>query len=284
MENNLIPNSVPIFEQIKKEDEKGEYWLARELSPILGYVKYQNFKEVMTKAFEACKNSQQDTRNHFTRAVTMVKIGSNATREIDDVRLSRYACYLIVQNGDPAKEIIATGQTYFAVQTRLQEIQQMDEYTSLKDEEERRIFLRDQLREHNKDLCAAAKDAGVIDPTDYGIFKNFGYKGLYGGLGSKELQRKKGLDQNEPILDHMGSTELAANLFLATQTEEKLKKEKIKRKHEANTTHYKVGEKIRNTIKELGGTMPEELPVAENIKKIETKFNKKLPPKSKGEQ
>jgi len=273
----------PDFESTKHIDGNGEYWLARELAEVLAYTKFQNFIEVMKKAAEACKNSGQETRNHFARIGIKVKIGSGAVRDIEDFRLSRYACYLIVQNADPAKEIVALGQTYFAVQTRIQEIKEMQEYAALETEDEKRLFLRRQLIEHNKHLSSAAKEAGVIDPIDYAIFKNFGYKGLYGGLDKGGIQRKKGLKDKANILDHMGSTELAANLFLATQTEEKLKKDKIKRKENANRTHYEVGTKIRGAIKDIGGTMPENLPIAENIKAIKNKAKKndKLPPEQK---
>jgi len=209
----------------------------------------------------------------------MVNIGSGAQKAIDDVRLSRYACYLIVQNGDPAKEVIALGQTYFAVQTRIQEIREMEEYTSLDTEEEKRLFLRSEMKKHNKDLAIVAKGAGVIDPVDYAIFKNFGYKGLYDGLDRKGIQKKKGLSEKDDILDHMGSSELASNLFVATQTEEKLKKDNVKDKTAANRTHFNVGKKVRETIKEIGGTMPEDLPAAENIKQVEAKTKKKLPKK-----
>ena len=266
---------VPVFEKIKHIDENGEYWLSRDLAKILDYADYRNFIEVMKKAAEACKNSGQKIKHHFVAVTTMVEIGSGTQREIDNIRLSRYACYLIVQNAAPEKEVVALGQTYFAVQTRIQEIQQMQEYSSLQSEEERRLFLRKQLAEHNKHLSSAAKQAGVIDPIDYAIFKNHGYKGLYGGLDKTAIQKKKKLSKSSNILDHMGSTELAANLFLATQTEEKLKKENIRGKEKANETHFTVGKKIRKTIEDIGGTMPEELPPAENIKKIENKKSKK---------
>lgn len=274
--NNLSSNApVPVFEEIKHVDENGEYWFARDLAKILDYTEYRNFVEVMKRAAEACKNSGQKIKNHFVGVNKMVELGSGAKREIDDIRLSRYACYLIVQNAAPEKEVVALGQTYFAVQTRIQEIQQMQEYSALQSEDERRIFLRQQLTEHNKQLSSAAKHAGVIDPVDYAIFKNYGYKGLYGGLDKAGIQKKKNLKKSSNILDHMGSTELAANLFLATQTEEKLKKDKIQGKEKANQTHFTVGKKIRKTIEEIGGTMPEELPTAENIRKIENKKTKK---------
>ena len=206
----------------------------------------------------------------------MVAIGSGAEREMDAVKLTRYACYLTVQNADPSKTIVAQAQTYFAIQTRIAEVQQMEEYNRLSTEEEKRLFLREEMAKHNSQLADAAKDAGVIEPYDYAIFQNYGYQGLYGGLGAKEIHARKGLKKSQKILDHMGSTELAANLFRATQTEEKLRRENIKGKMKANKTHYDVGKKVRQTIKELGGTMPEDLPVAESIKSVETKQRKML--------
>lgn len=276
MENFLNEENQPVFEQIRKIDEKGEYWSARELSEVLQYPNYDKFKNVGEKAFKACKKSGQNTNDHFSQVVKMVSIGSGAKREIKDVRLSRYACYLIVQNADPEKEVVALGQTYFAVQTRIQEIQQMQQYAALNTEEEKRMFLRKELTEHTKQLMATAKGAGVIDPIDFAIFQNYGYKGLYGGLDKRGIQKKKGLSSKDVILDHMGSTELAANLFRATQAEEKLKKDNIKDKNSANRTHFIVGQKVRQTIAEIGGTMPENLPTAENIKKIENKTKKQL--------
>ena len=197
----------------------------------------------------------------------MVELGSGAVREIKDIMLSRYACYLIVQNADPKKEVVALGQTYFAVQTRKQELQ--EEFDSL-DEDQKRLAIRNELKEHNKSLAEAAQHAGVETPLDYAIFQNHGYQGLYGGLGAKQIHQRKGLKKNQQILDHMGSTELAANLFRATQTDEKLRRENIQGKSNANQTHFEVGAKVRQTIKELGGTMPEDLPTPKkSIKQIE---------------
>lgn len=277
MNKELSKNNPPVFERIKQVDAKGnEWWSARDLSKVLEYSEYRHFKPVIDKAKEACKNSGQRAEDHFEDFLEMVKIGSGAERPMEDgVKLSRYACYLIVQNANPGKEVVALGQTYFAVQTRIQEIQQMEAYTRLDTEDEKRLFLRDEMKQHNIQLAQAAKNAGVIEPVDYAIFQNHGYMGLYGGLDARGIHKKKGLKKSQNILDHMGSTELAANLFRATQTEEKLKRENIKGKTKANQAHYEVGKKVRKTIEELGGTMPENLPVADSIKKLDKKDDPK---------
>lgn len=270
------PNKLT-FESIKKINERGqEYWSARELAKVLGYSEYRHFLPVISKAKEACINSGHKTSDHFEDILEMVQIGSGAERELDSIALSRYACYLIVQNADPSKEIVALGQTYFAVQTRKQEIIETKKYQELKTEEEKRLFLRKEMKEHNRLLSFTAKDAGVIEPIDYAIFQDHGYKGLYGGLGTKDIHKRKGLKKGQQILDHMGSEELAANLFRATQTEGKLRRENIKGKEKANQTHFEVGQKVRKTIQELGGEMPENLPTAESIKKIEKKAKKQI--------
>lgn len=276
MENQIEHSNLSTFEKIKRIDEEGvEFWSARDLSKVLDYSEYRNFKPVIEKAKEACENSGEDINDHFVEFHEMVKIGSGAERGFDDgIKLSRYACYLIVQNADPAKEVVALGQTYFAVQTRIQEIQKMEEYNQLSSEDEKRLFLRNEMVKHNIHLAAAAKDAGVIKPLDYAVFQNHGYMGLYGGLDAKGIHNIKRLKKSQQILDHMGSTELAANLFRATQTEEKLRNDNIKGKINANKTHFEVGAKVRQTIQELGGTMPENLPVADSIKKIEKEKNK----------
>ncbi|MDB5157383.1 MAG: DNA protein family protein [Mucilaginibacter sp.] len=258
------------FEEIKHTNDIGqEYWSARELFKVLEYIKWDKFLNVIDKAKEACKNSGQESDDHFPRVEKMVKIGSGAVRDVGDLHLSRYACYLVIQNADPSKEVVALGQTYFAVQTRKQEVLEQA-FEQLNNEDEKRVFLRKEMAEHNKHLADAAKDAGVIQPWEYAIFQNHGYMGLYNGLGAKEIQTKKGLKKSQNILDHMGSTELAANLFRATQTEEKLRREKIKGKLKANQAHFEVGKKVRQTIIELGGTMPEDLPTEESIKKIDS--------------
>lgn len=266
------------FESIKHVDENGaEYWLARELAKVLQYVEWRNFENSIFKAMEACKNSGQDIALHFGDVATFTKINNGSTRKIGDYALSRYACYLIVMNGDPNKEIIALGQTYFAVKTRERELQ--EEYDRLT-EEQKRLAIRNEMAEHNKSLAEAAQMAGVVEPKDYAIFQNRGYQGLYGGLGMKEIHARKGLKKNEKILDHMGNTELAANLFRATQTDEKLRRDNIQGKQAANETHYMVGRKVRQTIEELGGTMPEDLPTPEkSIAQLKQEDKKrKLPP------
>lgn len=277
MGTRLTKKAAATFESIKRVDENGvEYWLSRDLAKILEYADYRNFIAVINKAKEACSNSGNVVLDHFGDVTEMVTIGSSAQRPIDTIKLTRYACYLTVQNADPSKTIVAQAQTYFAIQTRIAEVQQMEEYNRLSTEEEKRLFLREEMAKHNSQLADAAKDAGVIEPYDYAIFQNYGYQGLYGGLGAKEIHARKGLKKSQKILDHMGSTELAANLFRATQTEEKLRRENIKGKMKANKTHYDVGKKVRQTIKELGGTMPEDLPVAESIKSVEAKQRKML--------
>ena len=277
MKNNITKRQLSVFEQIRRIDEHGtEFWSARDMAKILEYSEYRHFLPVIEKAQESCKNSGQSVLDHFEDILEMIVIGKGGKRQTESVKLSRYACYLIVQNADPSKEIVANGQTYFAVQTRIAEIKQMDEYTRLSTEDEKRLFLRGELIRHNIQLADTAKGAGVIEPRDYAIFQNHGYQGLYGGLGAQDIHKRKGLKKSQKILDHMGSTELAANLFRATQTEEKLRREQIKGKNKANKTHYEVGTKVRQTIKELGGTMPENLPVAESIKSVESKQHKQL--------
>ena len=265
--------SEETFESIKHINEYGqEYWLARELQRVLEYSDYRNFELTVFKAMEACKTAGGQIEDHFGDVTEMVEIGSGAHRELKSYELSRYACYLIVMNGDPRKEVIAVGQTYFAVKTRQQEL--IDQYDQLS-EDQKRLAIRREMAEHNKSLADAAKNAGVIEQRDYAIFQNMGYKGLYGGLGVQEIHARKGLKKSQKILDHMGSTELAANLFRATQTDEKLRRENIQGKEKANQTHYEVGRKVRQTIKELGGTMPEDLPTPDkSIKQIEREQKK----------
>ena len=266
--------SEEIFENLKHINEYGqEFWYARELQPALEYSQWRYLKEAIERAKTACSNSGQNITDHFAEVRKMVEIGSNAKREIEDIALSRYACYLIVMNGDPRKEIIAIGQTYFAVKTRQHEL--IEDYDRLS-EEQKRLAIRNEMKRHNSALANAAQEAGVKQPFDFAIFQNYGYMGLYNGMKAQDIKARKGLKKNQDILDYMGSTELAANLFRATQTEEKLRREHIQGKSEANKTHYEVGKKVRQTIKELGGTMPEDLPTPEkSVRQIE-KENKSI--------
>lgn len=270
--NNKVPKALSLFEQIKQIDTEGtEFWTARSLAQCLQYKDYRNFLAVVDKAKEACRNSGNEVSDHFGDITEMVGIGSSAERQIDSIKLSRYACYLIVQNADPSKEVIALGQSYFAIQTRKQEL-----HEALTEEESKRLYLRREVSQHNIKLAAAAKDAGVETSRDYAVFQNHGYKGLYGGMTAQDIHDAKNLTKGQHILDHMGSTELAANLFRATQTEEKLRREGIQGKRQANRTHYEVGKKVRQTIAELGGTMPEHLPREESIKTLERKERKAI--------
>lgn len=269
------------FERLKRTDENGvEYWSARELNPLLEYKDWRNFLNVVQKAKLACKTSGHLTSDHFVDATKMVYLGSGSQRELDDVRLSRYACYLVVQNGDPSKPVIAVGQTYFAIQTRRQELADDETFKQLK-EDEKRLLLRNELKEHNRQLIEAAQQAGVKTSLDFAIFQNHGYQGLYGGLEQKAIHARKGLKKSQKILDHMGSTELAANLFRTTQTEEKLRRDNVQGKRQANETHFEVGHKVRQTITELGGTMPEDLPTPDNsIKQLKSAAKKLQAPSS----
>lgn len=270
-ENNYTES---LFESIRHMNEYNqEFWYARELQIALEYSKWDNFKKVILKAMEACKNSENNVEHHFAEVGKMVNIGSGAERELDDYELSRYACYLIVQNGDSRKKVIALGQSYFAVKTRQQEL--IENYDKLS-EDQKRLAIRKEMIEHNKLLVAAAKDAGVETSLEYATFQNYGYMGLYGGLKAQDIKRRKGLKKSQNILDHMGYEELAANLFRATQTEAKLRRENIQGKENANKTHFDVGKEVRSTIERLGGTMPEDLPTPEkSIQQLE-KEQKKL--------
>ena len=272
--SELVKYSEQTFESIKHVNEYGEeYWLARELQLVLEYAQWRRFSDAIERAKLACKNSGFAVEDHFADIGKMVDIGSGAERQIDDVMLSRYACYLIVMNGDPRKEVISIGQSYFAVKTRQQEL--IDNYEQMS-EDQKRLAIRNEMIAHNKSLAEAAQMAGIEDQREYAIFQNKGYQGLYGGLGAKEIHARKGLKKSQKILDHMGSTELAANLFRATQTDEKLRRENIQRKQVAYDTHYEVGKKVRQTIKELGGTMPEDLPTPQkSIAQIEREQEKR---------
>lgn len=262
-----------LFESIKHINEYGqEFWYARELQIALEYKEWRNFSKVIDKAKIACEGSENAVSEHFVDVNKTIEMPKNATKDIDDYELSRYACYLIVQNGDPRKKVIALGQSYFAVKTRQQEL--IANYDLL-NEDQKRLAIRKEMKEHNKLLVAAAKDAGVESGLDYAIFQNCGYKGLYGGMTAKDIKSHKHLGKNDDILDYMGHEELAANLFRATQTEAKLRRENIKGKEKANQAHYEVGKEVRDTISRLGGTMPENLPTPEkSIKQLEREQKK----------
>jgi len=263
------------FEAIRHtRDDGAEYWTARELYRLLGYSRWEKFQTAIEKAQEACRGSGQDVADHFHQEVKMVKLGSGAQRTIEDYALSRYACYLIVQNADPSKPIVALGQTYFAVQTRRQEL--ADQLAALP-ENEKRLVLRSEMAIFNTQLADAARAAGVIEPADFAIFQDHGYAGLYGGLRAGDIAARKGLSEKQHILDYMGSEELGANIFRATQTTAKLRREQVQGKGKANRTHYEVGREVRETIRRLGGTMPEDLPTpAESIQQLQQKERKQL--------
>ena len=284
MNGKLTKKAKETFEGIKKTDDEGrEYWTARDLFQVLGYSEYRFFLPAARKAWIACKKSGQNPEHHFEVMHDMITVGKGAKRQVDNIKMSRYACYLTVQNADSSKPIVAQAQTYFALQTRRAEV--LLDQESLTEEEQRRLLLRSEMKKHNTQLAGAAKEAGVSTNKDYAIFQNAGYQGLYDGMTKNDIHERKGLGKSQDILDHMGSTELAANLFRATQTEEKLKREGIKGKENANKVHRQVGAKVRKAIKDIGGTMPEDLPVAESIKKIERKEKKlhKLTGKSEEE-
>ena len=263
------------FEAIKQIDEqKNEFWFARDLQEVLLYTEWRNFSKVINKAMLSCKNSGFDPANHFVEVNKMVEIGSGAEKEVLDYKLTRYACYLIVQNGDPRKEIIALGQTYFAIQTRRQEL--ADTFNHL-DENNKRLVVRGNIKQWNLLLAEAAYNAGVITDEEFGIFQNSGYMGLYGGLTVADIHKKKKLKEKDKILDFMGSTELIANLFRISQAEEKLKIEKASTPVEANEIHFKIAENIRNVMIDMGTTLPENLPTPDkSIHVIEREEIRKL--------
>lgn len=273
--SNITVYNEQIFERIKHINEYGEeFWYARELQKVLEYTQWRRFEEVIEKAKSACENSSNNLLEHFADTGKSIPMPKGGYRIVNDIMLSRYACYLIVMNADPRKEVIALGQTYFAVKTRQQEL--IENYEELT-EDQKRLAIRNEIATHNKSLAEAAQMAGVTTSLEYAIFQNRGYQGLYGGLGAKEIHQRKGLKSSQKILDHMGSTELAANLFRATQTDEKLRRENIQGKENAYETHFEVGQKVRQTIKELGGTMPEDLPTPKkSIAQIEREQKKKL--------
>lgn len=272
--SNLQAKEYKSFEDIKRTKEDGtEYWYARELSEVLQYKQWRNFLKVIDRAKLACQNSGRDIDDDFAEVSKIVEAGATQ-KKVTDYELSRYACYLIVQNGDPRKEVIALGQTYFAIQTRRQEVA---DYFNQLDEDNKRLVIRGDIKQWNQMLLEAAHNAGVITNQEYAEFQNAGYMGLYGGLTVDDIHERKKLKDNEKILDFMGSTELIANLFRISQTEEKLKKDKIHSCSKATSTHYEVGAKVRKAIEDIGGTMPEDLPTLEkSIKQVEKEQMKRL--------
>lgn len=274
MTDLIIKSPHKNFENIKKIDENGlEYWEARELMPLLEYIKWENFEIAINRAIESCRNSGQKIEDHFPEVRKMIIIASGSPkqtqRQIKDYRLSRYACYLIAQNGDPSKKAVALAQTYFAIQARKQEI-----FESLS-EDEKRLFIRGEVKDHNKKLFTTAHKAGV---RNFGRFNNSGYLGLY-GLKKNQIQIKKNIGKDD-VLDRAGAAELAANLFRITQTDEKLVKDQISGEENANKTHFIIGKKVRQTIEDIGGTMPENLPTQKHIKEIEKNQRKLLKKKA----
>ena len=273
--NSIIKkqNDNQTFEDIKHIDEFGtEFWYARELQKVLDYSDWRKFEGVIKKAEKACENSNINASEHFVGADKLSRRANNANIAIKDYKLTRYACYLIAQNGDPRKEVIALAQTYFAIQTRKQEIFEK-EYNELT-EDEKRLYQRNLTKKGNYTLNQTAKKAGV---KNFDKFHNAGYKGLYNGETADDIAKRKGLRYREDILDNMGSEGLIANLFRISQTEQKLKKDNIQTEKDANNIHFEVGAKIRKTIEELGGTMPEELPTPEkSLKEIEKENKKKV--------
>jgi len=279
------------FEEIKHIDESGvEFWLARELQVILQYKEWRNFSKVIDTAKIACKISQHEISDHFVEVnkTVAVPVGEqfgtrgfvevNKTpkaKKIKDYKLTRYACYLIVMNGDPRKEVIALGQTYFAVKTRQQEFSEL--YARLS-EDDKRLFLRGDIKQKNMLLAEAAKNAGIITSLEYATFQDYGYRGLYNGETALDIAERKGLDlETQSILDYMGGLELAANLFRIAQTEDVMRKNNVATPKEANATHYRIGRSIRNQMQEVGATMPEQLPLPDkSIQEIESEKKKLL--------
>ena len=270
--NEIKEYTTKLFENIKHIDENGnEYWLARELQNILGYHQWRSINDLINKAKDACKESKYNIKDHFAVQRKMIKLAKTATRNVVDYKLSRYACYLIVMNGNPKKEIIALAQTYFAIQTRKQELSEK-EYNELT-EDEKRLYRRNQARKGNLNLNKTAIKSGV---KNLARFHNAGYKGLYNGETADDIFKRKGLRYREDILDNMGSEELADNIFRIAQTDAKLKRDNVDNEYTANSIHYEVGRQIRKIIKKLGGTMPEDLPTPKtSLRELENNSNKK---------
>lgn len=275
--NDITNNGYKAFDDIRHIDENyNEFWYARELQTVLQYAKWENFHKVIKTAQIACKISKQEVDYHFPEVRKMVDIGSGAKRSQIDYKLTRYACYLIVMNGDPRKEVIALGQTYFAIKTREQELQEL---YALLSEDEKRLFIRGDIKQKNMLLAEAAHRAGIQTQYEYATFQDAGYRGLYGGMTAQDIAEHKGLKNNQEILDYMGSEELAANWFRITQTEAKMRREQTDTPAKANAAHYEVGKAVRDTIESLGGTLPEDLPTPDkSIKELEQNISSESKP------
>ena len=270
--NELKEYTEKMFEDIKHIDEEGnEYWSARELQVVLEYKRWDKFCKVIENAKTTCKKSKYAVSNHFSQVGKMINLGKGGKRKVEDYKLSRYACYLIVQNGDSRKKMIALGQTYFAIQTRKQELSEK-EYDKLT-EDEKRFYQRNLTRKGNYSLNMVARNAGV---RNFDKFHNAGYKGLYNGETANDIARRKKLRYREDILDNMNEDELVANLFRINQTKQKLLKDKVQGENNASDIHHEVGKKVRKAIKDIGGTMPEDMPTPKKSLKELEKENKKL--------
>lgn len=280
--SNLVAKEYKCFEDIKKVRADGsEYWCARDLAVVLDYTKWENFHKVIKRAMIACKNSGRIVEYDFSEVRKIVAAGATTKPKLD-YELTRYACYLIVQNGDPRKEVIALGQTYFAIQTYRQEV--ADHFNEL-DEDSRRLVVRGDIKQWNQLLAETARNSGVITNEEFAIFQNAGYMGLYGGMTVDDIHKKKGLEIGQKILDYMGSTELVANLFRISQTEEKLRKDNVSDAQTATAVHHSVGKEVRKAIEEIGGTMPEDLPTPEkSIAQLEKEQMELLKQKAKNGQ
>ena len=277
--STLSAKEYKCFEDIKRVRPDGsEYWAARELAPVLDYAKWENFYKVIKRAMIACENSGRSTLECFPEVRKTSPMPNGGVKDILDYELSRYACYLIVQNGDPRKEVIALGQTYFAIQTYRQEV--ADRFNQL-DEDSRRLVVRSDIKQWNQLLAETARNAGVITAEEFAIFQNAGYMGLYGGMTVDDIHRRKGLAIGQKILDYMGSTELIANLFRISQTEEKLRKDQVSTSDAATAVHYAVGNEVREAIRKIDGTMPEDLPTPEkSIAQLEREQMERLKQKA----
>ena len=273
--SHLVAEEYQGFEQIKHVDENGnEYWFARELSAVLEYAEWRNFSKVIDRAMLACKNSGFIIAEQFVEVNKLIEHGKNGLRKLIDYKLSRYACYLIVQNGDPRKEIIATGQTYFAIQTRRQEVA---DYFNQLGEDNKRLVIRGDIKQWNQMLAEAARNAGVITEDAFSQFQNAGYMGLYGGETVQDIHRRKCLSPHQKILDYMNSQELIANLFRISLAEEKIRSEQIKGANVAIQTHNSVGQEVRQTIQRVGGVLPENQPTPDkSIEEVQKEQLKKL--------